>query len=64
MKTCIIVKDGKKWNVVSETGNIEYTGNTRKSCFKYTWGKDLKVISYTHGDITWNILGGNKEERL
>ena len=57
MKTCMIVKDGKKWKVISETGDVEYIGNTRRSCFKYTWGKELKVVAYTHGNAT-NILGG------
>ena len=46
MKTCRIVKDGKKWYVVSETDEILYTGKTRKSCFKFTWDKELKILSF------------------
>ena len=57
MKTCRIVKDGKKWYVVSETDEVLYTGKTRKSCFKFTWDKELKILSYAHGDATWKVEG-------
>ena len=49
--TCKIFrsKDGKKWGVILENGELVFVGKTRVSCFKYASEKALQITEYGHG---------------
>lgn len=47
---CTIAKNGRKWSVVLDNGEVVFNGKTRISCFNYAHENGLEIISYQHGD--------------
>lgn len=46
---CKVLKNGKKWSVVHENGEVVFTGKTRVSCFRYAAENNLKITAHQHG---------------
>ena len=46
---CKVYKNGKKWMIILENGDIAFIGKTRKSCFRYAESNNLTITEYQHG---------------